>query len=86
MNDTARVFLLIAVILGAVVFLRWWGSKAKQMQVGATPGSGGGPAYADTAADNSISVTGVPEEGSCPGKSARPTGGGASTEGGYTCH
>jgi len=83
MSETEKTIGLALVVLGAALFLWWWAKK------GALSGSftggtatGGGPAYLDTAADNSVSVTGVPEEGSCPGKSPMP---GAKTEGGYGC-
>jgi len=86
MNDTEKTVGLVAVIIAAVLFLRWWSTRTQAMSPAVlNVGGGGAPAYVSTAADNSISVVGVPEDttpNNCPGKSPAP---GAKSEGGYGC-
>jgi hypothetical protein len=65
MEDWQRVLGVIAVVIAGVLVLRYFTKSYARTSTSAASGSGSGPAYLDTAADNSISVTGVPEESPC---------------------
>jgi hypothetical protein len=85
LSENEKMIGLVAVIVGALLFFWYWKKNNSNSGSGASPNasaSSGGPAYLETAADNSTSVPGVPEDQPCPGKLPAP---GASTEGGYGC-
>jgi hypothetical protein len=79
MKDWQRVLGVIAVVIAGVLVLRWFAnSSVRNSTASAASGGGSGPAYLDTAADNSISVVGVPEESSCSEPRSGPAEGPAS--------
>jgi hypothetical protein len=89
MSDTWRAIGIVALVVGACIVLHYWGKQNMSPSSGMAANAGAtdwGPAYVDTAADNSVDVAGVPEESvspKCPGMHPSPDG--ASREGGYTC-
>lgn len=82
MSETEKTIGLVLLLIAAIVFLSWCKKSASQNGTSPCRVDTGGPAYLDTAADNSSSVAGVPEESDCT-KKMPSMGTGSGTEG---CH